>query len=181
MADRNSTTDGPDPLPTQQWEREYRLHAEPLVRFLTGVLKDASLAQDVTQTAFTRLLEQGGGVSQESRKAWLFQVAYREALALRRSQETGRRAQEQAFWIAELRKSESVHGSKPLVRDEEIERIRMALQELPPKQRQIVQLRIYQEKKFAEIATELGIPLGTALARMRNALKRLRSLLGPHE
>jgi RNA polymerase sigma-70 factor (ECF subfamily) len=35
-------------------------------------------------------------------------------------------------------------------------------------------MRIYEEKTFATIAEELGIPLGTALARMRAALEKLR-------
>ena len=45
---------------------------------------------------------------------------------------------------------------------------------LPDKQRQIVHMRIYEEKTFAVIAEELDIPLGTALARMRTALAKLR-------
>ncbi|NQU19940.1 MAG: hypothetical protein HQ567_01555 [Candidatus Nealsonbacteria bacterium] len=43
------------------------------------------------------------------------------------------------------------------------------LTELPAKQREVVRMRIYEEKTFVRIAEELGIPLGTALARMRAA------------
>jgi RNA polymerase sigma-70 factor (ECF subfamily) len=35
-------------------------------------------------------------------------------------------------------------------------------------------MRIYEEKTFATIAEELGIPLGTALGRMRTALQKLQ-------
>jgi RNA polymerase sigma-70 factor (ECF subfamily) len=38
-------------------------------------------------------------------------------------------------------------------------------------------MRIYEEKTFAMIAQELGIPLGTALGRMRTALAKLRKTL----
>jgi RNA polymerase sigma-70 factor (ECF subfamily) len=41
-------------------------------------------------------------------------------------------------------------------------------------------MRIYEEKTFATIAQELKIPLGTALARMRSALIKLRTKLATH-
>jgi DNA-directed RNA polymerase specialized sigma24 family protein len=37
--------------------------------------------------------------------------------------------------------------------------------------------RIVEEKKFAEIAHELQLPLGTVLTRMRAALAKLKLLL----
>ena len=53
------------------------------------------------------------------------------------------------------------------------------LDQLSPDQRQIVRLRIYEEKTFAEISRELKIPLGTALGRMRAALQKLKTLREP--
>ncbi|MCA9247413.1 MAG: hypothetical protein KDA42_09870, partial [Planctomycetales bacterium] len=50
--------------------------------------------------------------------------------------------------------------------------------ELPSEQREVVRMRIYEEKKFAEIAAELELPLGTVLTRMRLALKKLEAALG---
>ena len=44
-------------------------------------------------------------------------------------------------------------------------------------QGQVVRMRIYEEKKFIEIATELGLPLGTVLTRMQLALRKLKKLL----
>jgi DNA-directed RNA polymerase specialized sigma24 family protein len=38
-------------------------------------------------------------------------------------------------------------------------------------------MRIYEQKKFATIAEELGLPLGTVLTRMQSALKKLRQRL----
>jgi len=56
--------------------------------------------------------------------------------------------------------------------------VRQALGELPPRQQQIVHMRIYEEKTFAVIARELGIPLGTALGRMRAAMQKLQQRFG---
>lgn len=49
---------------------------------------------------------------------------------------------------------------------------------LPQDQRQIVQLSFYSELSHGEIASRLGIPLGTVKSRVRLAIARLRQRLG---
>ena len=60
---------------------------------------------------------------------------------------------------------------------ETAEQVRMAMAALPDNQAQIVRLSFFAEKPHAEIAQELGIPLGTVKSRVRLALARLRGLL----
>ncbi len=55
--------------------------------------------------------------------------------------------------------------------------IRGALAELPPEQREVVELGFYGDLSHSQIATRLGAPLGTVKKRMRTGLKRLRTLL----
>ncbi len=55
--------------------------------------------------------------------------------------------------------------------------VRKALATLPNDQATIVRLSFFAEKPHAEIARELGIPLGTVKSRVRLALNRLRTLL----
>ena len=154
----------------------YLKYADPLRRFLRGVLRDPLLASDVMQTAFARLVEAGHTVREESRKAWLFQVAYREAMALCRRKTVGQRVLRQVAWT---KQPESGAGEDSLVRRETIERVREAIRQLPHSQQRVLRLRVYEEKTFAEIAAELEIPLGTALSRMRTALEKLRQALPP--
>lgn len=153
----------------------YAEHGAELRRFLFGVLRDEALAGDVLQATFVRLIEVGQASREETRKAWLFRVAYNEALAVRRREATGQKILErQAIW-------QQVTGEKgisdPLVSQETVEQVQQALQSLPSEQAQVVRMRIYEDKKFVQIAAELKIPLGTALARMRAALKKLRERL----
>lgn len=55
--------------------------------------------------------------------------------------------------------------------------VRKALASLSNEQATIVKLSFFAEKPHAEIARELGIPLGTVKSRVRLALGRLRTLL----
>ncbi len=170
----------PLPLETEQVAALYLQHSEELRCFLVGLLRDSQLAADVLQATFVKMVQRGGETQVESRKAWLFRVAYHEAMAIRRREAVGEKIVKR---IAEDRGSgENGAGrSVPedvLVRHESVERVREALEQLPPDQRQVVRMRIYEEKTFAVIAEELKIPLGTALGRMRSALIKLRTRLG---
>ncbi len=55
--------------------------------------------------------------------------------------------------------------------------IRTALAELPPDQREVVELGFYGNLSHAQISARLGAPLGTVKKRMRTGLKRLRCRL----
>lgn len=58
------------------------------------------------------------------------------------------------------------------------DRVRRALKSLSEEQAKIVQMSFFSEKPHAEIARDLGIPLGTVKSRIRLAMDRLRNLLG---
>jgi RNA polymerase sigma-70 factor (ECF subfamily) len=152
----------------------YTRYGEDLRRFLIGLLRDSQLAGDVLQTTFMKLVEHGHTTREEARKGWLYRVAYNEAMLVRRRQAVNDMAVRRTAWSASA-VGESADGL--VVRAEAVQRVRQAIAELPPDQRQVVQMRIYEDKTFAVIAKELGIPLGTALGRMRAATFKLRARL----
>ena len=65
---------------------------------------------------------------------------------------------------------------KQLLRQEDIERVRQALAQLPAEARQVVEGRL-QDKTFAQIAQELGKSESTVLRLWNETLERLRSQL----
>ena len=157
--------------------RLYLEHGEQLRRFIQGVLGDSQLTQDVLQATFARMVERGHATREESRKSWLFRVAYNEALALRRRAAVGGRALQE---LAQGAANTTAAPDEAALRYERVQAVKQALNGLPPAQREVVRLRIYEEKTFAEIAEQLDIPLGTALGRMRSALEKLRRLLAEY-
>ena len=58
-------------------------------------------------------------------------------------------------------------------------RVQRALDDLPPDQRSVAHLKLWQGLTFEEIASVQGIPLNTAASRYRYAIEKLRSLLRP--
>ena len=57
------------------------------------------------------------------------------------------------------------------------ERLRGALGQLPPGQRQVLHLSYFDDEPHSRIAAELGIPLGTVKSRIRLAVAQLRRLM----
>jgi RNA polymerase sigma-70 factor, ECF subfamily len=162
----------------------YECYAEELRLFLTGVLRNADLADEALQNTFTKAVESGHTAREESVKGWLFQVGFREAVLLRRRGQVHDRSLRAMASNKTARGQSSDEFPPPdeqILRLETAERVRQALSQLPPDQRQVVEMRIYEDKTFAAIADELCTPLGTILTRMRLALKRLSRRLGSEQ
>jgi RNA polymerase sigma-70 factor (ECF subfamily) len=143
-----------------------------LFRFLCGLLRDHHFAEDVLQETMIRALEHIDEVKLNL-KNWLFTVAYHEAMLLKRR----RRVQ---FCNVEEH-GESVSDANPgpsllAEMSDDLQRLRGLLEQLPPLQQDVIRMRIYEGKKFREIAEALGCPLNTVLARMHEGMKRLRAL-----
>lgn len=161
----------------REWaEKAFAEFRDSIVRFVSGILGDPHLAQDVSQLVFSKFIEQGSKIARSATRSWLFRVAYNEAIQIKRRQKVDRKAMTRmAAGLSE------VCESKPdyIVFSEDIQAIQDSVAELPEEVRQIFELRMFRDLKFTEIAEQLEIPLGTALTRMRNALRQIRDRLTP--
>ncbi len=172
-------TSGPTSLDSATIAALFVQHSDELRRFLFGVLRHHEQATDAMQIAFAKAIEQGHNVQREALKSWLFRVAYHEAIVIKRKQAIAQRASEKiAHQLTVLGSHQAEAPELNLVRWETVAAVRASLEQLPIEQRQVVRMRIYEQKKFIEIATELGLPLGTVLTRMQLALKKLKKYLG---
>lgn len=151
----------------------FQRYETPLFQFLRGILRDQHMAEDALQETLVRALEHLDGVDDNHLRGWLFTVAYHQAMLVKRRRKV-------RFCNVEEQGTEvSDAAPSPLglaeMRDDAV-RLRELLEKLPPNQREVIRQRVYEGKRFREIAAELGCPLNTALARMHEGLKRLRLL-----
>jgi RNA polymerase sigma-70 factor (ECF subfamily) len=58
--------------------------------------------------------------------------------------------------------------------------LRRMIEHLPSDQRELVQLRMYEELSFKEIAEKTGVSINTALGRFRYAVINLRKMMKQH-
>jgi RNA polymerase sigma-70 factor (ECF subfamily) len=165
---------------------------EPLVekyrqrvwRLAYQVLHDREEAWDVAQEAFVRAFHSLPSFrGQSAFYTWLFRITVNVATDRHRQ----RGAQARAFGPERVTEEEWARttpdpGGGPeqqAARKEQRERIRSALDALPPKARTIIMLSDVEGLSYREIAEVLNCPIGTVMSRLHNARKRLKILLGP--
>jgi RNA polymerase sigma-70 factor (ECF subfamily) len=139
---------------------------------------DREASEEVTQDVF-QAVWQGAGSFQPggSFSAWLVGIARHRAIDVTRSRRYRARMREET--LDTYTSSNAAASDAPA--DGLVLRtvVRSALDELPPAQRQAIELAYYGGLTHNEIAGRLGEPVGTVKSRMRLGLTRMRSLLRP--
>lgn len=151
----------------------------PLVYALAlKMLQNAAEAEDLTQEAFVNFWQQQkydpdrGSVSS-------YLATYTRSRALDRLRVGGGRH-------TILKKVQRMAGAAsqpptPLEQADQNDRrqhLRAALDQLPPNEREVLEIAYFEGLSQSQIAERLGIPLGTVKTRSRQGLLRLRDLLG---
>jgi len=155
-------------------EALFERYETPLFQFLVGMLRNHHQAEDALQETFVRALEKLDGVDPEHLRGWLFTVAYHQAMLAKRRQKS-RRANGLGQQSVEDPAPGPFHQAEY---GDDARRLRELLEQLPTGQQEVIRLRVYEGKRFREIAETLHCPLNTALARMHEGLKQLRLLWG---
>lgn len=156
-------------------DRVYDEHAQALFGFVWNWTRSDLETQDVIHELFARLAKDASCLeSAVSERALLLQITRRQLIDRQRS-ESRRKKREVA--------SQAEGELFAPVDDPDRTTFRQALQqclgELPPMQRSVVYLKLWEEFTFQEIAITLDILPNTAASRYRLGLDKLREQLRP--
>jgi RNA polymerase sigma-70 factor (ECF subfamily) len=151
-----------------------RRHQKAMWRMVRRYIKSDADASDVTQQAFVRAFK--GLVSfrgAASVRSWLFRIAINCALSWIRDHR-----REQPGELAEDALTEEPAGIANIAGGEEATRLRSAIDQLPPKQKLVLELRVFDDLPFKEVADLADCSENTAKVNFHYAVKRLREILG---
>lgn len=152
-------------------------HFAPRVKsFLMRSGLPDTVAEEVTQETMLAMWRKASyfDPSRAGLSTWIFTIARNQRIdRLRR----GRVQTTSSLFDPSDEQDAPLSGEDITIAAEREQQIRTALGTLSDEQATIVRLSYFSEKPHAEIARELGIPLGTVKSRIRLALNRLRSLL----
>ncbi|MGF1577797.1 MAG: RNA polymerase sigma factor [Gemmataceae bacterium] len=152
-----------------------------LFPFLVGILKNYHQAEDALQETWYRALQNLEKIDIHHLRGWLFTVAYHQAMLIKRKQKIQERTDttlDSASILADMVIDMGPGPSQQLQNKDDLEKAKALLDRLSPAQRQVICQRIFEGKRFREIAEAMDCPVNTALARMHEGLKRLRRLWG---
>lgn len=161
-------------MTSQILEQLYSEHAQALYAFLLTQTRNESDTRDILQEIFCQIAarpELLQGV--ENVRAWLIRTAHRRVIDAARRREVRERHVAESGSISFF--AESANPDEAAFR----EALEKALAELPEEQRTVVQLKLWSELTFAEIAETLTISQNTAASRYRYAIDKLRLQLRP--
>lgn len=153
-------------------------HFAPRVKgFLINTGSDPETAEDITQSTFVAIWRKAGQFDPATAgvAAWIFTIARNQRIdAVRRSRRHDRvlQSSDAIYEVETAESAENIHA-----RNEDALRIARALANLSEEQSTVVRMSFIEERAHGDIATALGIPLGTVKSRIRLAMNRLRYLL----
>src|SRR5262245_17864847 len=160
-------------------DRLYDDHAQALFAFLLNFTRDENDTRDALQDVFTKLARRPELLdAARDERAFLIRIAHNTAVDLMRRREAHERTREQ-FGAEQV----SVFAPASDIDDQAFRTaLTGALAELPPSQRAVVHLKLWEGLTFDQIASVMDIPLNTAASRYRYGLDKLRERLRPlHE
>ncbi len=164
------------PPPGEVLLRTFTELRDELVSTLWFVLGNRDDAQDIAQEVFLRCWRTQEGVKDiRDLRAWIFRVGLNAAKDLQRSAWRRRVKPLLGEDIMQL-----ADGKVPeqIVEDEEsLRRIRQALLDLRPEEKEVFLLRQNGELTYEQIAQMRHCPIGTIKTQMRTALEKLRKVL----
>jgi RNA polymerase sigma-70 factor, ECF subfamily len=161
-------------LDKAQFERLFKTHYAPLCHFANQYINDFDAAQDIAQKVFINLWETRDTIDpQKSVKSYLYTSVKNRCLNYIRDNKKYRsRVLDIELGDIDIAFEEPDSGAAELEA-----KIAEAMQALPEKCRLVFEMSRFQDKKYKDIADELGLSVKTVEAHMSKALKTLKDSL----
>ena len=158
-------------------------HQRALLRLSLRFVKDIDVAQDIVQDAFIKAYNRLGSFeARASFKSWLYQIAVNTARNHLRDER-----KDQYVDVDGMHLAVGAEAEVGLLNASLATSIRELVENLPERQRLAVNLRIYEDLSFKEIAELMDCPYDTAKANFRHGLLKLKEQMknlgvqeGPH-
>lgn len=157
------------------FETLYGRHRNRLYSFLLRQLREPALADEIFQDVWQRVIGARAGWQPEAAfSTWLFRIAHNRLndhwRAARHRPSAPMDADERVAAIRDAQTPET-----ELSAFEQRRRLQLAMEQLPPEQREVLQLRLDQELSLEEIAEITGVGRETVKSRLRYAMDKLRA------
>ena len=156
-------------------------HEKKVFSYIMLSVKNRELAEDIFQDTFIKVINtlRSGNYKEEGKFVqWVMRIANNLKIDyFRKMQRMPAFEGNGDFDIFDV-----IYGSDPSVEQKMItkqiyEELRVLITLLPDEQREVLEMRIYNDISFKDIAEITGVSINTALGRMRYALINLRKII----
>ncbi len=156
-------------------------HEQKIFTYILTSVKNRELAEDLFQDTFIKVINtlRAGAYKDEGKFAqWVMRIANNLKIDyFRKAQRMPAYESNGEFDIFDTLGVEDPSVEQKMIQEQIYSDIQDLLQYLPEEQREVLEMRIYQDISFKEIAELTNVSINTALGRMRYALINLRKLV----
>ena len=152
----------------------YDRHSRAAYSLAYGMMGERQAAEDLTQEAFLKAWRSAGSyrARRGSVRTWLLSIVGNAGVDRLRSSATRHRTRDRLK--AEAPRLQPSEAFPEAWRNHLGKRVRVALRDVPPAQREVLSLVHFSGLTHAEASERLDLPLGTVKGRLRLGLKKLR-------
>jgi RNA polymerase sigma-70 factor (ECF subfamily) len=154
--------------------------------YIYFIVRNKDLAEDVFQETFVKAImtiKQGRYTETGKFKAWITRIAHNliiDHFRQERSENTLSNDEVEVDLFNNIKLCDSTIEDC-LVRNQVLSDVKKLIQYLPDSQREVLEMRYYQDLSFKEIAGITGVSINTALGRMRYAILNMRKMIAENQ
>ncbi len=156
-------------------------YKDPIYQTIYMLVRDIALAEDLFQEVFIKIIQtiRKGNYTEEGKfLPWASRIARNLCMDYFRKQKaTALKTMDVASPAAKNYAYQDLNTLQILEQMQSAEIVHTLIEQLPNEQKQVIQMRFYEDLSFKEIAEQTGCSINTALGRMRYALINLRKLI----
>ncbi len=156
-------------------------HRQSVFNYIYYTVRDRELAEDIFQDTFIKAIltiKQGRYTETGKFRAWISRIAHNLIIDHFRQEKNENTVSNDDAPIDLLNNPSLCDGTieDEIIKTQITSDIRKLISYLPETQREVLEMRYYQDLSFKEIADLTGVSINTALGRMRYAILNIRRM-----
>ena len=157
-------------------------HKSKIYNFIFSKVLDRETAEDLFQETFIKVIKtlKNGAYNEEGKfLSWVMRISHNLVIDFfRKSNRMPKfEASSDDYDIFQFIKDASPNAENTLINLQIVNDLKKLILELPGDQKEVLNMRIYRDMSFKEIAEATGVSINTALGRMRYAIINLRKMV----
>lgn len=156
-------------------------HKQSVYSYIYFTVRNKELAEDIFQETFIKAIvtiKQGRYTESGKFRAWISRIAHNLIIDHFRQEKNENTVSNDEAPI-DLLNNPSLCDSTiedRMIKNQITSDVRKLISYLPETQREVLEMRYYQDMSFKEIADQTGVSINTALGRMRYAILNIRRM-----
>ncbi|MDD3789351.1 MAG: sigma-70 family RNA polymerase sigma factor [Petrimonas sp.] len=156
-------------------------HQQTLFGYILYTVRNRDLANDIFQDTFIKAIatiKQGKYTETGKFKAWITRIAHNLIIDYFRQERNENTVSNDAYELDLFNNPvfSDDNVETEMVRSQVLSDVKKLIGYLPDSQREVLEMRYYNDMSFKEIAEKTGVSINTALGRMRYAILNMRKL-----